>query len=205
MAVGVELKRLSLPSVDRRTMLGIGLAAAAALLVLVVTRPAPTVPVLVAGVDLPAGTPLSQLDVAVKNVPDAAGLVSGNELGELSEWSLRLPISKGEPLTSSILQPPNRVAAPDLMAFDVDAAHAVLGRLSPGDLVDVYVTTGGGPGTAPTTDLVASRVFIVDANVADGSGTKNRVELLLAVDSELAATLTAALHQGAIDLVQVSP
>ena len=67
MAFGVELRRLSVPSVDRRMMLGIGLAAAAALLVLAVTRPAPTVSVLVAGADLPAGTPLSQLDVAVKS------------------------------------------------------------------------------------------------------------------------------------------
>jgi len=205
MALGLQLKRVSLPSVDRRTMLGIGLAAAAALLVLVVTRPAPTVSVLVAGADLPAGTPLSQLDVAVKSVPDATGFVAGNELGELSDWSLRIPISRGEPLVPSLLQSPHRVAAPDVMAFEVDASHAVLGRLSAGDLVDVYVTTGGGPGATPVTALVASRVFIVDATMADTSGAIDRAELLVAVDTELAETLTSALHQGEIDLVQVGP
>lgn len=205
MALGVELKRLHVPAIDRRTLLGIGLAALAAVLVLLVTRPSPTVSVLVAGGDLPAGTPLGELDVTVRNVADGTGLVVGSTVGELSDWSLLVPLGEGEPLVASLLQSPQRAAAPDLLAFDVDASHAVHGRLSPGDLVDVYVTTDLGPAVEPSTELAASRVTVVDAMVSDGAGVSQRVELLVAVDAELAATLTAALHRGEIDLVQVSP
>ena len=88
MTVGVRLRSVTIPRPDTRTLLGIGLAALAALLVLWMTRPIPTVPVLVAGSDLPAGTPLSELDLSVKNTTDAGGLVVGDEPGELSDWVL---------------------------------------------------------------------------------------------------------------------
>ena len=205
MALRVELNRLSLPAVNRRTVLGIALAAVAATLVILVTRPAPTVPILVAGADLPAGTPLAELDVGTRHVADTSGLVTGNELGELSTWSLRLPVNEGEPLLPSMLQSPERAAAPDLMSLELDVAHAVLGRLSPGDLVDVYVTTDLGPATEPTTELIAGRVHVVDATTGDQAGAARRIALLVAVDVDLAATLTAALHSGELDLVRVGP
>lgn len=205
MALRVELNRISLPAVNRRTVLGIALAAVAAALVIVVTRPAPTVPVLVAGADLPAGTPLAELDVATRQVADASGLVAGNELGELSTWSLRLPIDEGEPLLPSMLQSPERVAAPDLMSLELDAAHAVLGRLSPGDLIDVYATTDLGPASEPTTELIAESVLIVDTANGDQAGAVRKIALLVAVGPELAETLTAALHHGELDLVRVGP
>jgi Flp pilus assembly protein CpaB len=205
MALRVELSRISLPVVNRRTVLGIALAAVAATLVIVVTRPAPTLPILVAGADLPAGTPLAELDVTTRHVADASGFVSGNELGELSTWSLRLPINEGEPLLPSMLQSPERAAAPDLMSLELDAAHAVLGRLSPGDLVDVYATIDLGPATEPTTELIADRVHVVDTATGDQAGAARRIALLVAVDGELAATLTAALHNGELDLVRVGP
>ena len=50
MAISVDsLRGLPLPSVAPRTMIGVGLDAVAALLVLIVTRPPATVPILVAG------------------------------------------------------------------------------------------------------------------------------------------------------------
>jgi hypothetical protein len=102
MAISLEeLRRIPLPAVAPRTMLGIGLAAVAALLVLVVTRPAATVPILVAGADLPAGTPLSELEIDVRSVESASGLVAGDELGELEGWVLGAPISAGGRLRTS--------------------------------------------------------------------------------------------------------
>jgi len=202
MAVGVHLRSLSIPRPDTRTLLGIGLAAVAALLVLWMTSPVPTVPVLVAGSDLPAGTPLSELDLTVRQATDADGLVEGDEAGELSDWVLVAPIAAGEPLLPSLLRSPEVQAAPDLLALEVDGAHAVLGRLDPGDRVDIYASTSR-PGEPSETRLVASSVFVVDATVDDSSVNGDQIQLLLAVDDALAASLTAAMNGSDLDLVRV--
>lgn len=202
MAVGVRLRGLSVPRPDTRTLIGIGLAATAALLVLWLTRPVATVPVLVAGSDLPAGTPLSTLDLSVRQTTDADGLVVGDEPGELSDWVLVAPVAAGEPLLPSLLRPPEVQSAPDLLALEIDEAHAVLGRINPGDRIDVYASTSR-PGEAATTRLIASSVFVVDATVTESSVNGGQVQLLLAVDDMLAATLTSAMNDGDLDLVRV--
>jgi len=202
MAVGVRLRSVTIPRPDTRTLLGIGLAAVAALLVLWMTRPIATVPVLVAGSDLPAGTPLSELDLAVRNTTDADGLVVGDEPGELSDWVLVAPIASGEPILPSLLRAPEVQAAPDLLALELDHAHAVLGRIDPGDRVDIYASTSR-PGEPTETRLVASSVFVVDATVSDSTVNGDQIQLLLAVDDALAATLTAAMNDSDLDLVRV--
>lgn len=202
MAVNVRVRGISIPRPDTRTLIGIGLAAAAALLVLWLTRPAPTIPILVAGSDLPATTPISELDLAVRHTTDATGMVTGDSPGDLSDWVLVAPLAAGEPLLPSLLRPPEVQTAPNLLALEVDEAHAVLGRLDPGDTVDIYASTS--PLGAPTeTRLIASSVYVVDATVSDSSVGGNQVQLLLAVDDELAATLTAAMNGGDLDLVRV--
>ena len=202
MATGIRVRGISIPRPDARTLVGIGLAAAAALLVLWLTRPAPTVPVLVAGSDLPAATPISELDLSVRHTADATGMVVGDSPGDLSDWVLTAPLAAGEPLLPSLLRPPEVQTAPNLLALEIDEAHAVLGRLDPGDRVDIYASTS--PLGAPTeTRLIAHSVYVVDATVSDSSVSSSQVQLLLAVDDELAATLTAAMNGGDLDLVRV--
>jgi Flp pilus assembly protein CpaB len=202
MAVNVRVRGISIPRPDTRTLIGIGLAATAALLVLWLTRPAPTIPILVAGSDLPAATPIAELDLTVRHTTDATGMVTGDSPGDLADWVLVAPLAAGEPLLPSLLRPPEVQTAPNLLALEIDEAHAVLGRLSPGDAVDVYASTS--PLGAPTeTKLIASSVYVVDATVSDSSVGGSQVQLLLAVDDELAATLTAALNGGDLDLVRV--
>jgi Flp pilus assembly protein CpaB len=202
MAVGVRVREWSLPRPDMRTMIGIGLAAVAALLVLWLTRPVPTVPILVAGSDLPAGTPLADLDIDVRRTADGNGMVVGDAPGDLSDWVLVAPLAAGEPLLPSLLRPPEVRSAPDLLAVEIDEAHAVLGRIDPGDHVDVYASTSQ-PGEPTTTRRIASSVYVVDASVADSSVNGGKVRLLLAVDDSLAATLTSAMNAGDLDLVRV--
>ncbi len=202
MAVGVHVRNLSIPRPDTRTLLGVGLAALAALLVMWMTRPATTVPVLVAGSDLPAGTPLSALDITVRHTSDPGGLVVGDEIGDLSDWVLVAPIASGEPLLPSLLRPPEVQSAPDLLALEVDESHAVLGRIDPGDRVDVYASTSR-PGEPAATRLIASSVYVVDAAVSESSVNGGQVQLLLAVDDALAAALTTAMNEGDLDLVRV--
>ncbi|MEA2024111.1 MAG: RcpC/CpaB family pilus assembly protein [Actinomycetota bacterium] len=193
---------MTIPRPDARTLLGIGLAAVAALLVLWMTRPIPTVPILVAGSDLPAGTPLSELDLSVKNTTDAAGLVVGDEPGELADWVLVVPIASGEPILPSLLRAPEVQDAPDLIALELDRAHAVLGRIDPGDRVDIYASTSR-PGEPSETRLVASSVFVVDATISESTVNGGQIQLLLAVDDALATTLTAAMNESDLDLVRV--
>jgi hypothetical protein len=104
----------------------------------------------------------------------------------------------------SLLVAPERASAPSLLAIDLDAARAVLGRLSAGDIVDIYATTSsvGAPGT---TRLVAADVYVVDAERIDIGGGRDRVELLLAVDDALAAELAAAKSGADLDVVRVGP
>lgn len=203
MAISIDdLRRLPLPAVAPRTLLGIGLAAVAAVLVLVVTQPPATVPVLVAASDLPAGTPLSELAVEVRQVETAAGLVAGDELGELDGWVLATPIAAGEPLLPSLLRPVEALDAPDTIAIELDSAHAVLGQLSAGDRVDVFATTAR-PGVPTETTLIASAIYVLEASTSDATAGPDKVELLLAVDRATAGALTTAMHAGEIDLVKV--
>jgi Flp pilus assembly protein CpaB len=161
MAIGVHVREWSLPRPDMRTLIGIGLAAVAALLVLWLTRPVPTVPILVAGSDLPAGTPLADLDLDVRRTTNSDGMVLGDGPGDLADWVLVAPIVAGEPLLPSLLRPPDVRSAPDLLAVEIDEAHAVLGRIDPGDHVDVYASVSQ-PGEPTTTRLIASSVYVVD-------------------------------------------
>ena len=202
MATDIRVRGISIPRPDTRTLVGVGLAATAALLVLWLTRPAPTVPVLVAGSDLPAATPISELDLSVRHTADATGMVVGDSPGDLSDWVLAAPLAAGEPLLPSLLRPPEVQTAPNLLALEIDEAHAVLGRLDPGDRVDIYASTS--PLGAPTeTRLIADSVYVVDATASDSSVGSDQVQLLLAVDDGLAATLTAAMNGGDLDLVRV--
>jgi Flp pilus assembly protein CpaB len=205
MAVRARSLALGLPDIDRRYLVGGVAAAIAAALVLVLTQPPDRVPVLVAGSDLPAGAPLGTLDVGVRYVEDGSGLVEGDHVGELGEWSLAIPIDEGEPIVASMLVPPQMEAAPDVLAIALEPAHAVLGELSRGDLVDVYRTSDAGGAEPLAAELIARDVYVVESTVSDDPADRGDVRLLLAVDDELAAVLTAAARSGDIDLVKVAP
>lgn len=195
---------LSALRLDRRLLLGLLAAAAAGGLVLVLTRPAPRVAVLVADGPLPAGVELAGLPVGVRHLPNAAGLVAADSVDGLAEWTLAAPLTEGEPLLPSLLRPPERRFRPDVLALSLPRDRAVLGELQAGDLVDLYVTAGllDGP---PATRLVAVDVYVVAAGPAPGGiAGSERVDILLAVDDALAAALVNARHEGDLDLVRVS-
>lgn len=205
MAISIGLSGRALPWLDRRRVLGFALAMVAALLVLMMTRPPELTPVLVASGDLQPGQPLTDQDVTVRYVELSSGMVVGSSLGELVEWSLRAPIAEGEPLIPSLLQPPELVSVPNVVALSLDPSHAVLGRLVAGDRVDVYGTTSGGLANGVRTELIASDVFVVEARLDTDGARADSVDLLLAVDDELAGRIVAADRMGEIDLVRVAP
>ncbi len=205
MALGIRSRSLTLPSMDRKRVVGIVLAAAAALFVLLLTRPPDRIPILVASMDIPPGQALTADDVVVRYVESSEGLVEGATLGDLASWSLRAPIAAGEPLVPSLLQPPELLEAPNVIALSLDQSHAVLGRLVQGDRVDIYVTIGTGFGDEPVTQLIATGVYVVESRPGGDGIDADRVDLLLAVDADLALTIAGAGRSGAVDLVRVSP
>jgi len=189
---------------DRRTLLGLLLAVGAGTLVLVLTRPDPTVAVLVAEGPLPTGVALEELPVGVRRLPDADGLVAGDTPADLAGWTLAAPLAEGEPLLPSLLRAPERRDRPDVLALSLERDRAVLGELQAGDLVDVYVTADGLEGP-PVSRLVAAGLYVLAAGPAPGGiAGSERIDLLVAVDGTLAATLVSARHEGEIDLVRVS-
>lgn len=205
MAISIDdLRGIPLPAIAPRTLIGVGLAALAALLVLVVTRPPATVPILVAGADLPAGTPLAELQIDARPVADAGGFVAGDEIGDLADWVLAVPIAEGEPLVPSLLRPSVALSAPDVLAIELDAGHAVLGQLSGGDRVDVYATSSS-PGAPAETTLIATSLYVIEARTTESNAGPDRIELLLAVDRTSARALSNAMHAGEVDLVRVGP
>ena len=98
------------------------------------------------------------------------------------------------------------VAAPQAMGVSLPAAHAVLGRLGAGDVVDVYLTPNASPGDpSPAATRIAQRVYVIDAAEAASPGAMGRIDVLLAVDEEITPLLAAGARDGTIDLVKVSP
>jgi hypothetical protein len=103
------------------------------------------------------------------------------------------------------MQPPELVATPNVIALSLAPQNAVLGQLVAGDKVDIYLTNTDGFGVAPATELIASSVYIVEADRSESSADRGRVNVLLGVDDDLAAQLATASHSGDIDLVRVAP
>ena len=76
-------------------LLATTVAVAAGALVLMITRPNPTVAILVAEGPVPAGVALEDLPVGVRRVPTAAGLVAGETPADLAGWTLATPLAEG--------------------------------------------------------------------------------------------------------------
>lgn len=181
--------------VDAR-LIGAGVtAAAAALLVLVLTSPPVQHPVLALRGPAPAGLTLGELDVETRLVDDRTGLVDADEAEELGRYSLAASMAAGAPIPRSLLIAPESRRGPDLLGLELDSAAAVHGLLRPGDLVDVYSATDD-------VALIAEGVEVVDVMTEAGALRSNRVRLVVSVDDSLEGPLIAATVSGSIHLVR---
>ncbi|MET0763466.1 MAG: Flp pilus assembly protein CpaB [Blastococcus sp.] len=154
-------------------------------------EPPISVPVVVAGADLPAGTVLSGTQLAIALLP-ADVVPAGVEPGpaELLGRVLAGAVRAGEPLTDArlvgpgltALLPVGQVAAPVRLA-DL----AVAGLVRTGDRVDVLAA----PPDAAQAEVVAAGALVLAAPGPVQAGPAAGL-LLLAVDSATAARLAAA-------------
>jgi Flp pilus assembly protein CpaB len=199
------LAGLQAPRLEKRTLIAVGLAALAAFIVLTLTRPDTSVGVLVAAGDLPVGVALDADLVAVRQVANADGLVPGSGVGELEGWTLAAGIRKGEPLLPSLLVDPDAVPRPSALSIAIPETHAALGSVVAGDIVDIYVTWPATPGESRRTELLVPGVEVLESRPAsDAVGGARTIELLFAVDTELAPLIAGGHRIGDLDLVRVS-
>jgi len=207
-----------------RQVAAAGLACLALLLAL---RPAPagggapaapsTVPVVVAGTDLTAGTVLTTELLGTALLPaDVAPAGTAADPDALTGQVLASPVRAGEPLTDVRLVgpglwsqvPDGQVAAPVRLA---DLAVSTL--LRAGDRVDVLAATGGGIGAAidggsPAVDVVAEDALVLTAPVTDtaqDAGAAGSGLLVLAVDPATARVLAAAGTAGSLTVTLGRP
>ena len=171
------------------------LAAVTALVVLMVTSPPERTAIVVAGSDLPAGLSLGELDLGTRRVEDGVGLINADSVGELSEYTLRSPLAADSPIPRSLLIAPEDERGVDLVGLDLESAAAVHGRLSSGDLVDVYAV-------AEEAELIAESVAVVAVEVEHTSLGLGRVRLIVAVGGDIGPRLIAASERSGIHLVR---
>ncbi|MFI0373436.1 Flp pilus assembly protein CpaB [Actinomadura sp. 1N219] len=193
--MNVRLSRLRRP-------LAALLAAAAAGLALLALRPAPppSVRVLAAARDLPAGRTLTPSDLRPVNLPPGS-VPSGALRSRAAGRTLAGPMRRGEPLTdarvvgAALLRGygPGTVATPVRMA-DADAARL----LHPGDHIDVLTTRSASDPLEATQHqgparIVVSSVPVVAVPPPAEDGTQDSGALIvLATDRAQAAALAGA-------------
>lgn len=163
-----------------------------------------TVPVLVAGAAIPAGTPADQLDGKVSLVDVPARLVVADGLTDLVEL--------GDTPTAAAMLPGDQVSAArfaaddggegrgdgrDELSLTLDAQRAVGGNLRDGDRVAVYLTrTTDGVSTSERLydDVEVTRVGAAEA----GGVTGGAFTVTLALTADQAAAVVAGMYDNAV-------
>jgi hypothetical protein len=181
-------------TVDSRLLGAALLAAVAALMVLVVTRPPARTPILVTAAPVAAGTRVGVAEFHERSVLDPSGLVAASRLGELGEALLAIDLAAGVPLVEAAIAL-DGASSPDVIGLELDAAAAVHGALVPGDRVDIYPAVSDG-------SVLASDVTVAGVVVEDQALSTGDVGLLLAVEGDLAALIVDAIHGDGVHLVR---
>ncbi|MDQ0663582.1 pilus assembly protein CpaB [Arthrobacter ulcerisalmonis] len=201
---------------NRRLAAALLLSAAAAITVQQIT-PAPlsTVTALAAARDLPAGTAVTEADLARVQVPP--GMVADGFLREgaaAAGKQLAAPLRKGQLLTDAQLlgpgllagTPPGSAAVPLRMA---DASSIQL--VSPGQLVNVVLTSANGFDQQGPSEVLASAVPVLwTSNKGAQSGqwlgtTETDGLIVVAANAEQSSRLAGASTEGKLFFVLVGP
>lgn len=178
--------------------------------------PDPTVPLLVAARELPAGARLAAEDLVTVRVPPEVVPAGALTRAAALEQVLNAPVSTGEPLTSTRVRYSSLLAgAPGTVALPVRVADAAAASVvAPGDRIDLLATvpdaTSSGTGTVRTVgrDLPVllspgqpdgsrdddALGAITDPWGADGLGGM----VVVAASTREATTIVAASAQGSL-------
>lgn len=168
------------------------------------------VPVVVARVELTAGTPLGPdvLEVAHLELPEALRARTFTDPSALSGTVSRGAVAPGELLQRGAVvaaTAEQRVAGPAReLAFTVPTDRAVGGRIETGDRIDVLATYGNG-GDAWTTTVLADVSVLWTERDDGGIGSGGSLTVAVAVpDAEAGRALAHAVDVGAVTLVRTT-
>lgn len=149
--------------------------------------------------DLASGSRLSSSDfIPVRvNLPteQAALYLSSAEVDGLI---LQRPLREGELVPVDALA--SSGASTRVVTIPIEPEHAAGGRLSPGDVVDVWATFG--TSRSPTTKLIVGSVEVVGLVTQGGLvGEEALSGVSVAIPPEAAARVVLALRSGEIDIL----
>lgn len=201
---------------NRRLAVALLLCGAAGIAVHQLTpAPAHTVSALAAARDLPAGATLGSTDLAAINVlPSMLSAGTFTEATGLNGKQLAAPLRKGQLFTDAQLvgpglltgAPPGSAAVPLRMA-DPSSIRLV----SPGQLVNVVLTSGSGYEQKAASKILATAVPVLWTSAEEGqdgqwlsSGDSDGL-MVVAATSAQASALAGASTQGKLFFVLVGP
>lgn len=201
---------------NRRLVAALFLCAAAAIAVQQLT-PAPlsTVTALAAARDLPAGTTVAAADLAQVQVPP--GMVADGFLRDGAATAgkqLAAPLRKGQLLTDAQLLGPGLLAGTPAGSAAVplrmaDASSIQL--VSPGQLVNIVLTSANGFDQKGPSEVLASAVPVLWTSNKGGQGgqwlgtTETDGLIVVAATAEQSSRLAGASTQGRLFFVLVGP
>jgi Flp pilus assembly protein CpaB len=157
----------------------------------VAAPPPPTVPVLTAARDLPAGTSLREADLRPRTLPE--GTVPAGVVGQAAGEVLAAPVRAGEPITDVRLVGEQVADAhPEVTTMPVRLPDAgLVDLLEPGDRIDLVATDPQGG----TSEVVARDVLVLATPPAPAdaaAGAPPGALLLLGVPPDTATAVAAA-------------
>jgi Flp pilus assembly protein CpaB len=160
--------------------------------------------VLVAADDLVPGTVIEAGSVRTARIDadDAvlSSLYAPDDLDALEGRVATASIAKGSLVTRDAVQSLDAGAAVRSMSFPIPRAHALGGAVDTGDRVDILaVGPDGADAGYVMTDV---EVLAVDGGRGGPLGTTDDVTMTIAVESEGAVRLAAALERGTVTLVR---
>lgn len=173
-----------------------------------------TTPVLTAARDLPVGAVLTEADVTVVDLPDHPGLRDTFRVAaDVVAQQLASPVTAGSPIAGTSLvgdalltgTPPGTVAVP-LRPSDPSTVQL----LTPGQTVDVILSTGNGYDVATDTSIVARSVAVLWTAAPDsGQGAWGGADgdaglVVVAAGADDAEDLAGASSSGDVHLVLTS-
>lgn len=200
---------------NRRLAVTLLLSLAAGLAVQQLTpQPDPTVSAWAAARDLPAGTILTANDLAALRIPPAVLPAGTLERTALEGKQLAVALRQGQLLSDSLLVGPGLLAGSPSGSGAVPlrmADPASVQLVSPGQLVNVVMTSGNGYEQAASSQVLASAVPVLWTSARGGragqwldAGDTDGL-IVVAANADQARRLAGASTQGKLFFVLVGP
>jgi len=147
--------------------------------------------VIVAAVELPAGSTLSADNLAVRSIPErylASSVIEPDALETITGQRLMNAVKPGDPIDRGTLERPDRAALSTTIksgeraiTFPVDEISSISGMLTPGDIIDLMFT---GPGASPNSVASANPNSQSSASeFISGSASKEQLNVRLILQS----------------------